>query len=196
MDKKELDFCIRNFKRTGDNSYYEKIYRYYFPKIYRFVLLNIYDRQTAQEITADVFYKVYIYMSKVKLNASSFKPWVYKIAKNLVIDLYRKETKIKQNKSLEQFLQDRVSDNLEYDRLLVADSFEQSSPGRLVNSEFTNKDLLKGLESLTDIQRQVIIYRFIEDLDYRSIGAIINKSELAVRAIKYRAILKLKETMD
>ena len=199
MDDRELDFCIKSYKKTGDNIYYEKIYRFFFPKIYRFVLLNISDNQAAEDITVDVFYNVYRYITKVQLNFISFKPWIYKIARNLIIDYYRKEAKHKKSQSLEQYLEDKKSDGLEntgkVDKSLVVENFQKNGSTDLMELEFTNQDLLIGLDSLPDIQKQVIILRFVEELDYKSIGLIINKTEFAVRAIKFRAISRLKELM-
>jgi len=199
MDDRELDYCIKSFKRTGDNLYYEKIYRYFFQKIYRFVLLNNSDNQAAEDITIDVFYKVYRYITKVQISSESFKPWIYKIARNLIIDYYRKEVIHKKSQSLEQYLEHKQSDNSENaertDSSLIENNSAENILGRSVESEFTNQYLLKGLDSLPDIEKQVIILRFVEGLDYKSIGLIVNKNELAVRAIKFRAISKLKELL-
>ena len=199
MDDRELEYCIKSFKKTGDNLYYEKIYRFFFQKIHRFILLNISDNQAAEEITVDVFYNVYRYMTKVHLNSTSFKPWIYKIARNLIIDYYRKEAKHKKSQSLEQYLEDKQFDGLEdkgkIDRSLVVESFQKNGSTDLIEPEFTNRDLLTGLDSLPDIQKQVIILRFVEELDYKSIGLIINKNEITVRAIKFRAISRLKELL-
>jgi len=199
MDDRELDHCIKSFKKTGDNLYYEKIYRFFFQKIHRFVLLNISDSQAAEDITVDVFYNVYRYMTKVHLNSASFKPWIYKIARNLTIDHYRKEAKHKKNQSLEQYLEDKQSGGLEdkgkIDSSLVVESFKKNGSTDLTEPEFANRNLLTGLNNLPEIQKQVIILRFIEELDYKSIGLIIGKNEITVRAIKFRAISRLKEFM-
>ncbi|MDD5659985.1 MAG: RNA polymerase sigma factor [Actinomycetota bacterium] len=199
MDDKELDFCIKSFKNTGDNAYYEKIYRFFFKKIYRFVFLNISDKLMAEDITIDVFFKVYTYISRANLNSTSFKPWIYKIARNLIIDYYRKEEKFKKNLSLEQYMEEKQIKNFEdaekIDDFLAIDDFTSSEFTESDSLKFDNPDLLIALSNLSDIQRQVIILRFVEELDYKSIGLIINKNEFTVRTIKFRAILKLKEQL-
>ena len=199
MNDRELDSHIRNYKKTGDNAYYEKIYRFFFQKIYRFVLLNVSDSHAAEDITSEVFYKVYRYIKKVHLNSASFKPWIYKIARNLIIDYYRKEVKHQQNQSLEKYLEDKQYDSSEdaekIDKSLIENNFEENTLDESFQSEFSNKDLLKGLNCLPEIQKQVIILRFVEELDYKSIGMIVNKSEFTVRAIKFRAISRLKELL-
>lgn len=199
MDDKELDFCIKSFKKNGDNACYEKIYRFFFKKIYRFVFLNISDKSMAEDITVDVFFKVYTYMPRVNLSSVSFKPWIYKIARNLIVDYYRKEEKFKKNLSLEQYIEEKQIKNSEdidkIDYSLIADDFAANGFTESIGLKFDNPDLLVALSNLPEIQRQVIILRFVEELDYKSIGLIINKNEFTVRTIKFRAILKLKEQL-
>ena len=169
MDDKELEYCIKSFKKTGDNLYYEKIYRLFFQKIYRFVLLNISDNQTAENITVDVFYNVYRYMTRVHLNSASFKPWIYKIARNLIIDYYRKEAKHKKSQSLEQYLEDKQLDGLEdkekVDKFLIVENFQEKGSNDLMETQFTNHDLLKGLCGLPDMQylhKAALRIKFVE----------------------------------
>jgi RNA polymerase sigma factor (sigma-70 family) len=199
MNDKELELCIKKFKKTGDNSHFEKIYRFFFKKIYRFVLLNISDSQIAENITSDVFYNVYRNLAKARLNSGSFRAWIYKIARNLIIDYYRKEAKYKEDRSLDQYLETRKYDDLNelepVDSSLVAGDFKEVNPGEYTGSEFRDPDLLAGLNRLDELQKQVLILRFVEEMDYKTIGRIIDKSELAARAIKFRAISKLKELM-
>lgn len=190
MDDRELNSCIKRFKKTGDNLYFEKIYRSFFQKIYRFVLLNTSDNHMAEDITVDVFYKVYKYMSKIHLNSISFKPWIYKIARNLIIDYYRKEKRQIKSQSFEN-----LDNTNSIDNLIISDVSIENNSTELKESLFKNPELLDGLHSLTEMQRQVIILRFVEELDYKTIGMIINKREFAVRTIKFRAITKLKEKL-
>jgi len=157
----------------------------------------------AESIAVDVFYNVYRYLAKVNICSANFKSWIYKIAHNMIIYYYRKEEKHSKTQSLEQYMETKQSNDLgdigKIDKSLIInnstnDFIENSSRG-YVEFEFANKHLLKALGSLPDIQKQVLILRFVEELDYKTIGKIINKSELTVRAIKFRAISKLKDLM-
>ena len=196
MDNIELDFCIRNFKRTGDNSFFEKIYRNFFPKILRFAALNVNEVQNAEDIASEVFIKAYRYIRKLNLNAVNIKPWLYKVARNLIIDFYRKEARTKKV-SLDQYLEEKSSaDHINEENLDKALVFEKDLDfefNQVGEEKIKNAELLKNLNTLTEIQKQVIILRFVEDLDHKSIGRIVNKNEIAVRAISFRAISKLRE---
>ncbi len=211
MDNKELDLNIRNFKKKGNDLYFENIYRYFFKKIYRYILLSINDKQTAESITVDVFFNIYKYLSKIKINSKNFKPWIYKIARNLTIDYFRKEKKHNRNQSLEEIKEqlnnnehmgfinnkyDYLANDLVSDNLSSKEEFKNLNFDKILKSKITNQKLLKCLNLLPEVQKQVLILRFIEELDYKSIGIIINKSEAVTRAIKFRAILKLKELLS
>ncbi len=196
MDNKELDLYIRNFRKTGDDRFFEKIYRHFFPKILRFIVLNINSVHDAEDIASEVFIKAYRYIRKLNLNAVSLKFWLYKVAKNLIIDSYRKETRQGIKISLDQYLEEKnASGHKEemIDNALVLEKdlnleFSQTDEERLKDTE-----LLKNLNILSEIQKEILILRFVEDLDCKSIGRILNKSEGAVRAIIFRAISKLRE---
>ena len=199
MDDRELDSCIKSFKRTGDNLYYEKIFRYFFSRILRFVLLNISDRHLAEDITVDVFYRVYRHMPQLNLDSARFKAWVYKIARNLIIDYHRKAGRQQENLSFQQYMEENQPDYLDKGGIIEDKPIENSPiPNSIdgsITPEFNDQNLLNSLDKLPEIQKQVIILRFVEELDYRTIGTIVGKSEMTVRAIKFRAIMRLKELL-
>jgi len=153
--------------------------------------------QAAEEISSEVFVKVYRHLRKLNLNASAFKAWLYKIARNLIIDFYRKEARTVKKVSLEQYLEEKpISEDsigTKTDRSLVVENNEDFLLEGFDSVNIKDKDFLNKLNSLGELQKQVLLLRFVEDMDYKSIGRIINKDERAVRIIKFRAVSKLRE---
>jgi RNA polymerase sigma-70 factor (ECF subfamily) len=197
MEDKQLDSYIKNFKKTGENIFFENIYRFFYPKILRFTTLNVSDVQAAEEISSEVFVKVYRYLRKLNLNAPAFKAWLYKIARNLIIDFYRREARTVKKVSLEQYLEEKLIqqdiNDTKTDRSLVFENDEYFLLEGFDSANIKDKDFLNKLNSLGELQKQVLLLRFVEEMDYKSIGRVINKDERAVRLIKFRAVSKLRE---
>ena len=186
MNEKELNSCIKKYKNNGDTFYFEKIYRHFFSKIYRYIFLKILDKETAEDLTSEVFIRVYRNLNKVNLNAITIKIWIYKIAKNLLTDHFRSRQNKQNVKSLDEYLGgDKELESI--DSMLV-DQGEIFSNG----NQFKNEKLISALNSLPEMQREIIFLRYVEGMDFKSISLILNKSEIALRALKFRALENIK----
>jgi RNA polymerase sigma factor (sigma-70 family) len=186
MDEKELNICIKKYKNNGDTFYFEKIYRHFLSKIYRYIFLKILDKETAEDLTSEVFIRVYRNLNKVNLNAITIKIWIYKIAKNLIIDHFRGSQNKQNIRSLDEYLEeDKELGSMDS---MSVDQGEIFSNG----NQLKNEKLIGALNSLPEMQREIIFLRYVEGMDFKSIGLILNKSEIALRALKFRALESLK----
>jgi len=186
MDEKELNLCIKKYKKNGDTFYFEKIYRHFFSKIYRYVFLKILNKGTAEDLTSEVFIRVYRNLNKVNLNAVTIKIWIYKIAKNLITDYFRSSQNRQNVKSLDEYLEG--DKELESTDSKLVDQGEIFSNG----NQFKNERLISALNNLPEMQREIIFLRYVEGMDFKSISLILNKSEIALRALKFRALESMK----
>jgi RNA polymerase sigma-70 factor, ECF subfamily len=189
MDEKELNICIRKYKKNGDTFYFEKIYRHFLSKIYRFIFLKILDKETAEDLTSEVFIRVYKNLNRVNLNAITIKVWIYKIAKNLLTDHFRSSQDKYNVKSLDEYFEG--DEELETIGSMIADQRENFSN----DNQFKNEKLINALNSLPEMQREIIFLRYVEGMDFRSIGLILNKREIALRALKFRALENIKKKL-
>ena len=190
MDNTTLENLVRKFRNTDKKRYFEEIYRYFLPKIYRFITLQVQDVHSSEDLTAEVFIKVYRNLERAKPGAKTISPWIYRIARNTVIDHYRKTGKRSKEVSIDGNLKNQIED-------LSVDSVNNrySYRGTSDDLDFSNEMLLNSLQKLPELQRQVLLLRYIEDMDYISIGMILNRSAGSVRAIKFRALFKLRSIL-
>ncbi len=67
----------------------EEIYRDYHDKVYRLILGKVCNETLAQDLTADVFVKVFSKLDTFDEGKASVSTWIYRIAQNTVIDFFR-----------------------------------------------------------------------------------------------------------
>lgn len=161
----------------GDEGAFSQLYQAYFEKIYKFLYYRVNHKETAEDLTEDVFIKAYQNITNLQ-NVNLFEGWLFQIARNRLIDHYRSK---KQTVDL-----DEVIEILEYEDTTVD----------VLDLESKQKILLELLKELTTEQRQVIRLKFFEDLSNSEIASLINKTEVAVRVIQHRAMARLKELIS
>ena len=177
-----INLYLKNFKKSGNNIWFEKIYVQFLPRIYRFFYLKLFDKQLSEDLTSEVFIRVYKNLQKINLNAKTFQAWIYKIASNLLMDHYRRKTRYGKEEPLEETADDLIGN----DMLLKNSSILKKELG------FENFKLIDAMGKLTKLQKDIIILKFVEDFDYKTIANIFGKNQSTIRGILFRAITKLK----
>ena len=190
MDDLDLNKSIKIFKKNGDRLSFEKIYRHFMPKIYRFVFLKIRDKYMTEDITSEIFIKVFKNLKATNLNAETLQIWIYKISKNVLIDFYRYKSRQPEEVLIDDFEHNDNLQNVIKNKFIVENQFDDKE------LNFENPDLIEALSKLSEIQQEIITLRYVEDLNYSAIGKILNKNETAVRVLKLRALINLKHRLE
>lgn len=162
--------------QAGDLAQFSKLYDTYARKIYDFVYYRVQHRPTAEDLTSQTFFKVLESIAKYQDNSGNFSAWLYKIARNLVIDYYR--TRKNEDDIADYF---GLNDGSDLERDL--DTREKL------------KNVEKYLHSLKPELREIIIMRVWQELSYQEIAAILNKSEASCKMQFSRAIAKLRQEL-
>ncbi len=156
------------------------IYDRYSDRIYRYIYHRIGNVETAEDLTAQTFLKMLEAIQGGKGWRTSFKSWLYRIAHNLVVDHYRRASKVTQV-SLEKV------PGLTQDGDSLTDAVEK---------KLDMEALERALVSLTDEQAQVVVLRFIEGYNIAEVSEIMGKTEGAIKALQYRAVRALQQLMN
>lgn len=152
----------------------------YQPRIYKYVRMRVYDHHKAQDLTGEIFLLMIKNLPGYRDIGIPFSAWLYRIAHNLVINHYQKEQVTRQ-----------VS-------LVHA---ENSHPHTatlavMVEQQLEIEGLLQALEKLEDIQREVIILRFLADLSLKEVAQTLDKTVATIKAIQHRGLLALKMAFE
>lgn len=155
---------------------FHRMYTERFTPIYKYVYFRVRNYDIATDITQDVFLKVY--EKGMVLDQETELRWLYTVARNTVIDFFRKKKTV----SLPEDFQG-VDTGI-------------SKPDEQVIQENDTELLFKLLDQLPDAEREIIIMRHLQELEYSEIAKIVDKEESTVRQIVSRGIKKLKELYE
>ena len=164
----EIDLILR--AKTYDPDALGTIYERYYQGIYRYVYYRVSDSALAEDLTGDIFLKMLHGIQSYSIQGVPFSAWLYRIARNRVIDHMRRQPE-KTDLPLEEARVESIA----------------SSDTDLENA-LQREELLKAVQVLTADQRQVIILKFIDDLDNATIAKVLGKTEGAVKSLQHRAL--------
>lgn len=160
----------------------EELYNLYADKLFRFLLFRVKTRKDAEDLLASTFERVLQRMHTFKGSSKqSLTAWMYQVARNLLIDYYRRRGKINQ-------------ETLGSRHWSITD--DTPGPSALAETLETNESLYDAILLLTPTQQQVIILKFFEGMSNAEIGTIIGKSEGAVKSLQHRALESLARFMS
>lgn len=159
----------------GDEQALEILVKRYLKPIYSFIYKNIGDTVAAEDITQEVFVKVWKNIRRFDLQ-KEFKPWIFQIAKNASIDHLRKRKTIAfskfENKNGQNVLTETLADT-------KTDLIESIS----------NKNEFKSIiEKIPEKDKQILELRHTQGMSFKEISDSLNKSINTIKS-RYRRIL-------
>jgi RNA polymerase sigma-70 factor, ECF subfamily len=184
MKRAIKDKLLLNRLKRQEQAAFAEVYDVYVEKIYRFVFFKVGSAEEAQDLTSEIFLKTWNHVcGKREVEVKTLPALLYKIARNTVIDHYRKS---RQNISIDIETEDGVSLDLPDEK--------QNLP-EMVDLGIDLERLQIALSELKDEYREVILMRYIEELSINEIAEVLDKNKGNVRVLIYRALQALKEVI-
>jgi len=87
---KRADSTLQERSRTGEVSVIGDLFERYQREIFRYFYYRIGDTHTAEDLTSEVFLRAMEALPEIRLDQESYQAWLFRIARNLSIDYYRK----------------------------------------------------------------------------------------------------------
>ena len=154
---------------------YEKLYKAYYLQVYSYTISLAKNREIAEEITQNTFFKAMTAKRTYEGKASELT-WLCSIAKNLAMDECRKNSKYAE---------------LDEEMLEQPDNMTKA-----VEDKDTALRIHLVLHELEEPYKEVFQLRVFGELPFAQIGMIFGKTENWARVTYHRARLKIKERMD
>lgn len=168
-----------NYQRGEAGALDELLRRYRIP-VYHFVFRLTQDAQEAQDIAQEVFLRIHQYKDRYQ-PIGKFSTWIFSIAHNLTLSRIRRKKWT--------VIWPRKDDDPE--ALKEFESADPSPQGVVIENEMT-EILKKCVQSLPFLQREALILREYQNLDYQDIAKILKKSLGTIKTLIHRARMNLK----
>jgi RNA polymerase sigma-70 factor (ECF subfamily) len=154
-----------------------ELYRRYVDRIYNYHYRHTSNRVEAEDLTSRTFFKALRHLPRYRdKKGASFQSWLFRIAHNLVVNWYRDKSR-----------HPEVSVDL-LDPLPT----ESGNPHRAVEKLEEQEGLLKLIDALPEDRKTLVILKFVERMTNAEIGAVLGKTEGAVKALYYRTLVSLR----
>ena len=169
----------------GNQKSLEKLINKYRPKIFNFIQSKVSNRDISEDIFQETFIKVIDTLKRGLYNEEGkFISWVMRIAHNLIVDHFRKSSRIKFFKSRDDF------DVFK----LISDDIPNIE--KTIINEQVNIDLNKMILELPYDQREVIEMRLFREMSFKEISELTNVSiNTALGRMRY-AIINLRKLVS
>lgn len=173
--KEELEVLGVSLQKGSEEAFSE-LYDHFVENIYRFIFFKV-NSDDAEDLTEIVFIKVWEHKEKFDCKKSAIGSWIYTIARNTVIDHYRV---FKQSEELHDGIEDE----------------EVLNPKLFAEESLRFERLNEGIHKLSENYKDVVLLRFIEDMEYSEIAKVLEKSEGSIRIMQFRALKELKKILQ
>jgi RNA polymerase sigma-70 factor (ECF subfamily) len=172
----------------GDTRSYELLVQRHMNRVYGLVLRIINNKEEAEDITQEVFLKVYNNLKKFEQQAT-FTTWLYKVATNSALDAL---DKINRRPKATQPLKKQANAEEEVDILSLQPSNLPDPETQAVQSEL-RECINRVLKKLKKDDTQLLVMRDFNDMNYDEIANLLGLGLSAAKMRIHRARLSFQE---
>lgn len=147
------------------------MYKTYTDDIFRFFLANTREVELSEDLTADTFAMAWDKIDT--FDGKHERGWLYKIAKNKLIDHWRRKKPLPLDESIE-----------------IVD--DRKSVEKMTEEAIERERIYKAIGTLKPLMRSIVTLRFIEGYSAKQTAEALDISESNVRVLQHRALKKLK----
>jgi RNA polymerase sigma-70 factor (ECF subfamily) len=163
----------------GDRRSFGQFYELYLREIYRYILFQVNDHDEAEDLTARVFLEAWESLTGVRqaVQIKNIRAWIYRIAHNKVIDSRRTR---------------RPQESIEDHEMKLESAWLEAE----MDDVFISQNLADGIRQLPANYQEVIILRFINQMNHAEVAEIMNLTEGHVRVLQYRALEQMRKIVS
>jgi RNA polymerase sigma-70 factor (ECF subfamily) len=178
-EEKLVERCLQ-----GDDSAWEGIVNAYGRRIYNLSYRYSSRTDEAEDLSQEIFIRVYQNLKSYRSDAGSFQNWILKVGRNLIIDRYRQTRRFQASAGSEELEAMNIKDD------------KVPSPHRAAEQAEAARFLQEGLQKLSPELKEAIILRDLEGMAYQEIASLLSIPEGTVKSRINRARLELAKLLS
>jgi RNA polymerase sigma factor (sigma-70 family) len=166
------DFTLVSRCLRGDETAWEELVRLHTRKVYALCFRFTGNNQEAQDLTQEVFLRVFKTVKTFRSTEGSFATWLARVTRNLLIDNYRRTR------------QERVTDSIEEQLPVLEEAGAAAStrPDHALAGREASEILQAALQRLSPDLREAVILRDLQEMEYREIADVLRIPEGTVKS--------------
>lgn len=163
--------------RHGDQAAFAVVYDRYVDALFRFVSFRVRTHELAQDITSEVFLKVWHYLTSGEREVANLRAYLYQAARNLIADHYRKQEEL-----------------IALDEAVAVPATGEGGHQH-IEQRLALADVERAISKLREDWQEVVVLAYVEGLRPQEIAPIIGKSGAATRVMLHRALQELRKVL-
>jgi RNA polymerase sigma-70 factor (ECF subfamily) len=167
LDQPLVSRCL-----DGDEAAWEELVRQHTRQVYGLCFRFTNSAQEAQDLTQDVFLRVFKTIKTFRSAEGSFHTWLARVTRNLLIDHYRRTR------------QERVTDSIEEQLPMLHEKGGSAAarPDQALAGQEASQILQATLQKLSPDLREAVILRDLQEMEYREIAEVLDIPEGTVKS--------------
>ena len=177
--RNEDDQTLARIARDDPDAFGE-LYERHVTAIYRYVYYRVGNHDDAEDLTARVFIRALKHVNNYNDRGVPFTAWLYRIAHNVVANYHR--------------------DNYRHPSIPLDDvelhGAHHDEADVHIDGQRDRDRLLRAIRQLPEERQQLVVLKFVEQLQNAEIGQIMSRSEGAIKSLYHRTLMQLREALD
>ncbi len=179
-------FLLFKVIHQRDKAAFGELYNIYRDRLYRFIFYKVPKAEDAEDITNEVFFKVWKFIGK-EGEIENLPAFLYRAARNAVNDYYR-------NQGITIRMDNLENVNLEDDPSFHSDDL--AGVQLSLEKQMDTDSLIQAMKLLKDEYREVLVMRYLDEMSFADIAEALEKTEGNIRVLIHRATEALKKKIE
>ncbi len=171
--------------RAGDRNAFRQLVERHSHSVFRVAWRITSDEALAEDAVQEAFVNAWRHLDRFRGDAR-FGTWMHRITVNAALGLVRKRTRRR-----EENLEDD-----EMDAVMNTQSAKDPQPDQVMQQHDLGEATRQALAGLSDMERGAFVLRHFEEMSIREIGQAMDMNEGAVKQALFRAVRKLRVTLE